>query len=614
MPDARARRGAPNAATLPPSPAAGLDASPTAALNLRWSEQFVAAAVEAGAREAVVCPGSRSAPLALAIHRSSLRAHVALDERAGAYFALGLAKASRRPVLVLCTSGTAAANLFPAALEAHHARVPLILLTADRPPELRDAGAPQTIDQIKLFGDRVRWFCEAGTPAPEPESLRYVASLGQRAVAAAWGNPAGPVHVNFAFREPLVPEPDALEPPAAAGVGGVGAATGTPEPPDGPHAAPRVVERIARLLRARRRGLILCGPDDAPAEFAEAVAALARVTGYPVLADPASGVRYGGHDRTLVSGAYDAFLRSQSFAAREGPEIVLQFGAALTSKAYHLYAARHPEAIRIGVDAAGAWRDPSRRAREVVAADPTAFARALAEALAKGSEPLPDWCATFARVETAARNALARFRATDPDFDEGRLLSALADAAPDGATIYIGNSMPIRDLDLFVPALSKRLRVLSNRGANGIDGVVSSALGASTASDAPLLAVVGDLSFHHDLNGLFALRDGRARATIVIVNNDGGGIFSFLPIARHEDTFERFFGTPHGLDFEPVCATYGVPFSRPTTWESLHARVAGSLADRRSEVIEVRTDRRENRDRHEEAWRVVIRAVDEACA
>jgi 2-succinyl-5-enolpyruvyl-6-hydroxy-3-cyclohexene-1-carboxylate synthase len=372
------------------------------------------------------------------------------------------------------------------------------------------------------------------------------------------------------------------------------------------------VERIARLLRARRRGLILCGPDDAPAEFAEAVTALARVTGYPVIADPASGVRYGNHDRSLVCGAYDAFLRSPAFAAREAPEIVLQFGAALTSKAYHVYAARHLDAIRIGIDEAGAWRDPARRAREVVTAEPASFARALAATLAKGSEPLPGWSESFAKAETAARRALSQFHASDPAFDEGRLLAALAEAAPDGATLYVGNSMPIRDLDLFVPSLSKRIRVLANRGASGIDGVVSSALGASAASDAPLLAVVGDLSFHHDLNGLSAFREGRARATIVIVNNDGGGIFSFLPIARHVESFERFFGTPHGLDFEPACATFGVPFSRPATWDALHTRVLGSLAERRNEVIEVRTDRRENRDRHEEAWRTVIRAVDEA--
>ena len=598
---------------MPDASARPVEAASIGALNLEWSERFIAAVVEAGAREAIVCPGSRSAPLVLAIHRAPLRTHVALDERAGAYFALGLAKASRRPVLLLCTSGTAAANFFPAVLEAHHARVPLLVLTADRPPELRDTGAAQTVDQIKLYGDRVRWFCEAGMPSAGPDAARYAASLGRRAVAAAWGPPAGPVHVNFAFPEPLVPEPDAVAARAVAPATGATAGD-PPAPPDAPHPAPRAVDRVARLLRARRRGLILCGPDDAPPEFAEAVVALARVTGYPVLADPASGVRFGSHDRSNVCGAYDAFLRSPAFAAREVPEVLLQFGAALTSKAFHLYADRHPDAIRIGVDAAGAWRDPARRAREVVASDPAAFARSLAGALAKGSEPLPGWSESFSRAEAAATGALARFRDSDPAFDEGRLLAALADAAPDGTMFYVGNSMPIRDLDLFVPSSSKRLRVLANRGASGIDGVVSSALGASAASDAPLLAVVGDLSFHHDLNGLVAFREGRARATIVIVNNDGGGIFSFLPIARHEDAFERFFVTPHGLDFEPACATYGLPFSRPATWESLHARVAGSLAERRSEVIEVRTDRRENRERHEEAWRAVIRAVDEASA
>jgi 2-succinyl-5-enolpyruvyl-6-hydroxy-3-cyclohexene-1-carboxylate synthase len=588
----------------------------TGALNLRWAERFIAAIVEAGVRDACVCAGSRSAPLALAIHRSSLRAHVPLDERAGAYFGLGLAKASRRPVALVCTSGTAAANFYPAVLEAFHARVPLVVLTADRPPELRDTGAAQTIDQIKLYGDRVRWFCEVGAPSPEPDLLGYVASLGRRAVASAWGAPAGPVHLNFAFREPLVPEPEALD--AAAPAAPIPdrlspipfPASDAPDAPEGPPPTARAVQRVARMLRARRRGLILCGPDDAGPTFPDAVASLAAVTGYPILADPASGVRFGPHDRSRVLGAYDAFLRSPLLAANEIPEIVLQFGAALTSKAYHLYAARHREALHVAVDPAGAWRDPARRAREVIPADPALFARALADALARASEPLPGWGESFARAEAAARSALQRFDAAGA-ISEGRLLAELVEGVPDGTVLYVGNSMPIRDLDHFAPPSAKRIRVLANRGANGIDGVISSALGASAASAAPLLAVVGDLSFHHDLNGLSALREGRARATIVVVNNDGGGIFSFLPIARHEDAFERYFGTPHGLDFEAACALYGVPYARPATWEALRSGVASSLAAGRSDVIEVRTDRAENRSLHQAAWAEVVRAVEE---
>ena len=586
--------------------------SATAATNLAWAESFVSALEERGVRDACVCAGSRSAPLVLALHRSSIRTHVALDERAGAFFALGLAKASRRPVAILTTSGTAAANLHPAAVEAHHARVPLILLTADRPPELRDAGASQTIDQIRMFGTVARWFHEVGAPVADPDLIQYAAALGARAVAEAWGPPAGPVHLNFAFREPLVPEPESLRPRPARQGAADAATAGTSGWPEPPSPSARDLARAAGLLRPRRRGLIVCGPEDTSPELPAAVARLAAVTGYPILADPASQVRYGPHDRSRVLGTYDAFLRAPAFAAREAPEVVIQFGPALTSKSYHLYAARHPGALHLLVDPARGWRSPSRRAREVFAADPSAFAAALADSLAKGSDPLPRWGETFDLAERAARGAIERRRASAPDLSEGYLFPALLDSAPEGTLVYIGNSLAIRNLDLFASSSSKRLRILANRGASGIDGVVSSGLGAGAADDSPVLVVTGDLSFHHDLNGLSAAREGNARATIVIVNNDGGGVFSLLPIARHGEVFERYFGTPHGLDFAPTAAMYGIPFARPDSLAALGARAASSLARRATEILEVRSDRDETRALHQTVRADVIRAVEEA--
>lgn len=578
----------------------------TGGRNLRWAEAFVLALAEAGVRDAVIAPGSRSAPLALALHRSPIRTHVALDERAGAFFALGLAKASRRPAAVLCTSGTAAANFHPAILEARHARVPLVALTADRPPELRDTGAPQTMDQLKLYGDAVLWFCEAGAPeagaATEPLE-RYAASLGARAAAAAWGPPAGPVHLNFAFREPLLPEP--APEPADAGAARVHAARATPphdepEEPEGPAPSRRAVERCARMLRARRRGLILCGPDEGSAGMAEALLVLSRATGYPILADPLSGVRFAGSseaDRSgsggsNVLGAYDAFLRAPAFAEGEAPEAFLHFGAAPTSKALARYVERFPAAARIAVDPAGAFRDPSRRASEVVRAAPGLLARALADALARGAEPLASWGARFASAERAASAALAKGLAREGDtITEAGLFPALVEALPEGALLVAGNSMPVRDLDAFVPRCDRAIRVLANRGLNGIDGVLSTALGASAVSAAPLLAVLGDLSFHHDLNGLAALREGRAHAVIVVVNNDGGGIFSMLPVAAHADVFERYFATPHGLDFAHAAALYGIPYARPASLAEVAGRAGEALRAGQSAILEVRVDR-----------------------
>ena len=579
-------------------------ASRTALLNLEWAERLIQALAHAGVRDAIVCAGSRSAPLALAVDRSPLRAHVALDERAGAYFALGLAKASGRPVVVVTTSGTAAANLHPAVVEAHHARVPLILLTADRPPELRDCGAAQTIDQIRLFGPAVRWFHEVGAPDEDPALAPYVGGLARRAVVSAFGPPAGPVHLNLAFRDPLVSDPDTLpDRPAEATVEEEGS---LPEPVAPP---PRTIQRVARLLRTRRRGLILCGPD-AVSGLAESVVRLAEVTGYPILADPASQVRYGSHDRARVLGAYDGFLRSPSFAARHAPEVMIQFGAPLTSKAFHSFAARHTDALRVIVDDGGAPRDPAHRATEILASSAEAAAEALAEALARGADSLPSWGEPFLRAEAAARDAVERHLARTPGITEGSAVAALVEAAPAETLLYMGNSMPIRDLDFFVPASPKRLRVLANRGANGIDGVLSSALGASAAGRTPVLAVVGDLSFHHDLNGLVAARAHGISATVVILNNDGGGIFSFLPIARHGDAFERLVATPHGLTFEHAAALYGIPYGAPASADELASSARDSLERRETRILEIRSDRARNRADHEALWAEVIATVD----
>ena len=596
-------------------------ASDTGSLNVAWTLRLVESLAAAGVREAIVAPGSRSAPLALALDGSPIRTHVALDERAGAYFALGLARASRRPVAIVTTSGTAAANLHPAALEAYHGRAPLILLTADRPAELRGTGAPQTIDQIALFGTGVRWFADAGTPEPGPEGSRHAASLGARAVAVAWGPPAGPVHVNLPFREPLLPEPETLKGTSTAAARDDASAASSPDGPEPPAAsAPTAasIRRVARALRGRRQGVIVCGPLDGDAEFAAAVARLAAATGYPILADPLSGVRFGGHDRSNVCGLYDLFLRAPRFAEIASLDAIVQFGAPLTSKSFHLHAARHPGAYRVIVDEGGEPRDPSRLTRDIVRGDPAASATALAEALEKAAEPLPDWSASFRSAERAAGEAVARHLDSSPALGEEGVFPALLGAIPSGGAsgatgiLYVGNSMPIRDLDLAAAPSGTPVRVLGNRGVNGIDGVLSSALGASAAGELPLLAVVGDLSLHHDLNGLAALREGRARATIVVIQNDGGAIFSFLPVARHGEVFERYFGTPHGLDVAKAASLYGVPHHRCTTAQELRDRARASLSERGSVILEIRTDRAANRAAHHALAEAAIRAVEGA--
>lgn len=574
---------------------------------------FVDELARAGVRHACFAPGSRSTPLVLSLAREPrIRLWDHLDERSASFFALGLAKALREPVAVVCTSGTAAANFLPAVVEAHYSQVPLLVLTADRPPELRDVGASQAIDQLRLYGPYAKWFAEVALPEATPLLLRYARALAARAVATAREAPAGPVHLNFPFREPLIPL--AAEPPDVSGPEAL-ARLGRPEgvpftrvlaEPKQPGVA--VVRELAGLLAGLPRGVIVAGPQPDEA-LAPALARLAATLGYPILTDPLSQVRCGLHDRALVVDAYDAFLRDPEIAGALSPQVVLRFGAIPTSKPLLLYLERHAAAQQIVVDPAG-WPDPLHLASHVVHADPAALAEALATQLAgTRCRPDPGWGELWRAIDMRARATIREEVERIEEPFEGRVFAELAALLPDGATLFAGNSMPVRDLDTFFPSSGRRIRFLANRGANGIDGVVSTALGAAAALPAPLALVIGDLSFYHDMNGLLAARRHGLRATIVLLNNDGGGIFSFLPQAEHGEQFERLFGTPHGLDFRHAAALYGLAFTRVESWPAFREAVQASLAGDDVSVIEVPTERARNVELHRRIWPAVAQAV-----
>jgi len=617
-----------------------------------------------GVRHVVYCPGSRSTPLAMRLaEHPRIRCWLHLDERSAAFFALGMAKRLREPVALLCTSGTAAVNFAPAVVEAHYARVPLVVLTADRPPELRDAGAPQTIDQVHLYGRHVRWFMEMALPETSPELLRYVRTVAAKAVALAQGSFPGPVHLNFPFREPLVPEPP---PEMTAGERDPWSGGRMPlgdrgeecrdgrrlgNPVDGWHdgnlrsggEAPYVavrsgrlvlddgtIERLAGWLSGTKRGVIVCGPQTDPA-FARAVGKLAERLQYPLLADPLSQVRCGRHPLSAVVEMYDALLRVTAFAEKAKPEVVLRFGALPVSKPLLQYLSRHADARQIVVDGHAMWHDPVFSAAEVLQADPAWVCERLCVQLGEAAQPQNrgafagegrktggEWLSWWQKANRLARQTVER-RMSDADavagdadtgLFEGRLFPELAGLLPEGCLLYVGNSMPVRDLDSFFPALQKELFFLANRGANGIDGVVSSALGASAAGEEPVILVIGDLSFYHDLNGLLAAKLHRLNLTVILVNNDGGGIFSFLPQAEHPEHFEALFGTPHGLSFEPVVKMYGGRYRRVGDWEQFSQAVRTSLEKGGLSVIEVPSRRDANLNAHRQIWREVAQALE----
>ena len=575
--------------------------------------------VRGGLTDAVVAPGSRSAPVALALAAEPLvRLHVRIDERSAAFTALGLAKASGRPVALACTSGTAAVEFGPAVVEASAAQVPLVVLTADRPPELRGTGANQTIDQVALYGTAVRWFCEVGVPETIPGAVTYWRSLTARALAEASGllaGPAGPVHLNLALREPLVPdgagEPVTREPPSA------GAETAWLEELDGrPGRAPWTAVARARLapaeddvtaLAARmagtERGLVVLGDS---AEDLTPLAALGRRAGWPVIAEPSSNARHGSG---VVSTA-SLLLSDEAFAAAHRPEVVLSAGRVGLSRAVLALLGGGADLVR--VDPAGGWQDPARATTRLLVSDPALLAGSVASALppAPAGAAASAWTRAWERAEVAARRALDEALDAEVAPSEPRTARDLAAAVPDGGVLLAGSSMPIRDLDLCMRPRDG-LRVLANRGASGIDGLVSTGVGAALAGDGPAFALLGDLSLLHDQNGLLLGPDPdqpRPDLVIVVVNNDGGGIFSLLPQAGLP-AFERVFGTPHGVDVAAVAAAAGCGHTRVRRAGDLAPALSTAAAAGGLQLVEVRTERAANAALH-----VHLRALVAAAA
>ncbi|MRG96049.1 2-succinyl-5-enolpyruvyl-6-hydroxy-3-cyclohexene-1-carboxylic-acid synthase [Polyangium spumosum] len=535
--------------------------------HLAWAETFTAALAAAGVRDVVVCPGSRSTPLALAADvTAGLCVHTAVDERAAAFFALGQARATHRPSVVLCTSGTAGAHFLPAVIEASQSHVPLLLVTADRPWEAVDVATPQTIDQTKLFGGHVRFFVELGLP--DPGAPREApARVALHAAARALGPDPGPVHVNARFRKPLEPcqpWPDPDRTPRLAGVLRRGTTRVFPprsEPP------PEALDALFASVSRAERGLIVCGPaplDRPSASLREAAAALARATGYPLLAETTSQARFGPAEPGLVScAAFDALLRDPAFAVRHAPDVLLELGAPPTSQGYADYLAKHPTAARFVITPHG-WNDPSQDATALVLADPEDTARALAARLgpARRTSPSP-WAESFRRADALAWS-LAEAHAAGPHLTEAAVARAVVAGSPAGALLSVGNSLPVRDVDLWAPPRSRPLGVLHQRGASGIDGLVASAAGAASVSGGPVVLLLGDTSVLHDLTSLALARRAEVPLVVVVVQNQGGRIFERLPIARtvDADRFDKFFTMHEPVDLAHAAAAFGVRFAR----------------------------------------------------
>jgi 2-succinyl-5-enolpyruvyl-6-hydroxy-3-cyclohexene-1-carboxylate synthase len=575
--------------------------------NTALASVFAEELARSGLRHAVVSPGSRSTPLAVALWRQpEIEVTVILDERSAGFFALGAAQASGEPVALLCTSGTAVANYHPAVCEADESALPLLVLSADRPPELRGIGAGQTIDQVELFGSAVRWFCEVGTHEADDEGLLHYRSIACRALAAARGEARpGPVHLNLPWREPLAPVPvegavTATDPLALEGREGrpLTAVTRLDLEP-----STFLLEEVAGHIGDAIAGVIIAGRQLDP-ELREPLAHLARASGFPILAEPTSQLRCGPHDRSYVISTYDQLLRDQRFAKSVVPDLVLRFGEMPTSKPLREWLAASG-ADQIVIDPYGGWNEPSRRAAALLRADPTELAAGWATRLEKVERGAPQ---AWIEAERVARAALEAELDGDDSISEPALHLALGRAHRDGDLVYTASSMPIRDQETFLAAAETDALFLCNRGANGIDGLLSAGIGAAHASGRPTTIVTGDLGLLHDIGGLAALRDLSTPVRIVVIDNGGGGIFHFLPQegALDSEEFEALLGTPRGVDVAKAAALFDLPHQRIRSLDELPIALAMGTG-----LIEVRTNRQTNVATHRQLTQRVQAALAE---
>ncbi len=575
---------------------------------------FVDELVRCGMRAACTSPGSRSAPLVLTLAREPrLRCFSHVDERCSGFFALGLAKASGLPVAVACTSGTAAAELLPAAIEAREARVPLLLLTADRPPELRENGAGQAIDQLKLFGGAAKWFFEVGTHGATPERLRWVRQLACRAYATTLEGRPGVVHLNFPLREPLVTD----EPlPADAsgrpdGVPYVRRGPLSPRQSRGGESSEADLGLVRELIHSARRGVVIAGRDErvvGESSAGEPVAAFATAAGWPLLADPMSGARRG----LAAIAHYDALLRDPRFSTALEPDLVLRVGDLPVSKSLRTWLAGLDGVRQVALDPEAAWQDPASVLSDSLTIDPAMALGTLAkEGLATSEDA---WLERWRSGDELAAEAILGVLQADK-LSEPRIAAELGVLLPEEATLFVASSMPVRDIETFWPVRADPPRVLCNRGANGIDGIVSSAFGAAAVAQGPVVLLIGDVALAHDLGGLLAASRLGLQMTIVLLDNGGGGIFDFLPVAesafaRDGDVYTRHIATPTGLDFAQAATLYGLTHERVEDVQSFRAALERALSGEASCMVEARGERGQNRELHTRVWEAVAQAYE----
>jgi 2-succinyl-5-enolpyruvyl-6-hydroxy-3-cyclohexene-1-carboxylate synthase len=564
--------------------------------NNFWTEVFVKQLSSAGVKYVCISPGSRSAPLTFAFAKNKkIKCFVNVDERSSAFFALGLAKASKTPVAVVTTSGTAAAELYPAIIEAYQQRVPLIICTADRPPELINMGANQTINQYNLYKNHIRWFRNVGLPSLKRLKLRRLQQMAFRAVEFSTLKNKGPVHLNFPFRKPLEPftftdEVDSLL------VKELNASIKKLKPLKKKFDSEKLrktkkFKEIVELLANEDEGIIIAGPMEYDLNLQKKLKTLSSLTGYPIISDAASHLRFktGKSDKTLLAN-YHAFLINNKFVSSHKPKLILHFGRTLTSSTLETFL-ENCDAPRYMINEFGDWFDPSRKAKAVIKYNPEDFVTEINNFLTalKLERNNSSWLNDFNKAETLAEKIKSEVVGKSTFPNEPRIINNLLEVLPNKAHILIGNSSPIRDFDNFLTCTKKDLIIHFNRGASGIDGVTSTALGIAQLKE-PAYLLTGDLSFLHDLNALAAANKYPAGLTIILINNNGGGIFESLPVSKERSILKEYFLTPHNLNLKIIINSFGIDYKFIRSWKEFSNSIENSDKKKFLNVLEIKTD------------------------
>lgn len=556
-----------------------------------YVNQFVETLRQAGVKHVVMCPGSRSTPLAYAFAKSEGFAfYRQIDERSAGFFALGIAKAKKEPVVLLCTSGTAAANFFPAIVEAFYARVPLLVVTADRPHELREVGAPQAIDQIHLFGKHVKWTVDFPLPEDNVESLAFIERHIHRAVSTSKASPMGPVHINVPFREPLLLNMEQSLPKTGMQLSEIGQLV----PSDG------FIGWYKELLASEEKGILIVGDS---IHTTEGFWDFARTVKWPVLVDPLSNLRASVPEdcMDLCIDQYDAILKNEAFQQMAVPRVVIRFGAHPVAKPLTLFLKACKPEVFVVVDESPIFRDFIHAVTHHVQVRADSLWVPIEE------KQVSSYLSIWSNANDIATKHIQMY--IENEEDEGALAGTLFEVLPEGVDLFASSSMPIRDVDTFFNKTRKDIHIYANRGTNGIDGVVSTALGVQAATSRPSYLLIGDLAFLHDVNGLIVSRFQKTNITIVIMNNDGGGIFSYLPQSTETNYFEHLFGTPTGLQFSHIANMYDAQY------DAVHSKEAFQQALKQPKtkdirILEVFTDRQVNLNMHRKLWAAISEEFD----